>query len=94
MYTPHESEVLARIARHEMNPGNGARPTSAKDVRTWVWVRDFSDRLSASQVKGVLASLVKKGLIVISYYDARDNSVAFTDLGFAAWQANDVVAQD
>lgn len=81
--TPAESSVLKSIAYHEMNPGNGARPTSAQDVQTFCWAHDFRPTgMSTAQTKGVLSSLVKKGLISIYEYDGTDNGVSFTPLGY------------
>ncbi len=72
-----------------MNPSNGARPTCAADVCTYCWAEDFgAGKLTAQQVKGVLASLVKKGLIRVQDWDDRDTVVDFTMSGFAVWLAH------
>tara|TARA_R100001244_G_scaffold130096_1_gene101989 strand:- start:687 stop:977 length:291 start_codon:yes stop_codon:yes gene_type:complete len=87
--TTHEISVLNGIAYHEMNPGNGAKPSEFSDVMTWNWVEDFADDLTASQVKGVMTSLVKKDLIVIWDAGTEDASVQFTEAGYKSWEAND-----
>jgi hypothetical protein len=87
--TTHEINVLNGIAYHEMNPGNGAKPSEFSDVMTWNWVEDFADDLTASQVKGVMTSLVKKDLIVIWDAGTEDASVQFTEAGYKSWEAND-----
>jgi hypothetical protein len=83
--TANEIAVLNDMAHHEMNPGNGARPTCAADVCTFCWVEDFGPGLTLNQVKGVVSSLVKKGLIVVSE-DDEHNVVDFTDAGFAVFE--------
>lgn len=81
--TPAEAHVLKAIAYHEMNPGNGTRPESESDVYTFCWTSDFSPQdMNVSQTKGVLSSLVKKGLICIFEYDDTDKGVGFTKLGY------------
>ncbi len=87
--TTNEIDVLNGIAYHEMSPANSGKPLNITDTGTWCWVEDFSKSLTAQQVKGVLASLVKKDLVNVSQYDERDTVVNFTSEGFAAWQAND-----
>ena len=87
--TTHEITVLNGIAYHEMNPGNGAKPSEFNDVMTWNWVEDFADDLTASQVKGVMTSLVKKDLIVIDEAGTEDARVSFTETGYESWQVND-----
>lgn len=81
--TKSESEVLRKIAFHEMTPGNGARPASADDAVTFCWAADFAPAgFNVTQTKGVLSSLVQKGLIFIEGYDERDNMVGFTKAGY------------
>lgn len=48
------------------------------DVKLWAW----ASKLSMNQIKGVIASLVKKGLIIIDYYDEEDNWLSFTEAGY------------
>jgi len=87
--TANEIEVLNGIAYHEMAPSNGEKPETIADTGTYCWVEDFSASLTPSQVKGVLSSLVKKGLIHVDDYDDEDTVVNFTDTGFKVWQEND-----
>ena len=87
--TPNEIDVLNGIAYHEMSPANSCKPLSIDDTGCFCWVDDFSESLTGQQVKGVLASLVKKELVTISPYDERDTVVNFTKTGFALWQVND-----
>ena len=87
--TPNEIDVLNGIAYHEMSPANSAKPETIGDTGTYCWVEDFSKTLSGQQVKGVLSSLVQKGLISIQDWDQNDTVVDFTSEGFAHWQAND-----
>tara|TARA_Y100000310_G_scaffold338627_1_gene428778 strand:+ start:2348 stop:2647 length:300 start_codon:yes stop_codon:yes gene_type:complete len=86
--TPNESLVLNEIARHEMNPENGAVPISASEVSTYCWVDEFTGGvLSVNAVKGVVSSLVKKKLIVVSDWDDDDTVVSFTEEGFSVWKS-------
>lgn len=87
--TANEIDVLNGIAYHEMSPANTGKPLDIADTGCFCWVEDFSKTLTGQQVKGVLASLVKKDLVRISEYDEQDTVVHFTAEGFAAWQAND-----
>lgn len=85
--TEFERVVLHEIAHHEMNSINGARPTCAAEVATWCWASDFTGgQMTVPQVKGVLSSLVQKGLIRTGG-TGRDATVNFTDEGFAAFVA-------
>ncbi len=87
--TPYEIDVLNGIAYHEMSTANSCKPQSIDDTGTFCWVEDFSKTLTASQVKGVIASLVKKGLVKIDEWDQGDTVVNFTPEGWQAWQTND-----
>lgn len=88
--TEYEVDVLNGIAYHEMNATNGARPECAGDVLMWCWPDQFSSKLTVPQVKGVLSSLVKKGLISISDYGpGEDNTIQFTVAGFKAFESVD-----
>ena len=89
--TEFEIDVLNGIAYHEMSPANTMKPRDINDTGTYCWADTFSDKLTTPQVKGVLSSLVKKGLIHIDVFDhpADENVVSILPAGFAAWQAND-----
>jgi len=92
--TTHEITVLNGIAYHEMQPANGQKPSAENgygwfDVQVWNWPEDFADDLTASQVKGVMTSLVKKDLIVIDEAGTEDARVSFTEAGYEEWQVND-----
>jgi hypothetical protein len=86
--TVNEIDVLNGIAYHEMSSANTSKPKDISETGTYCWADDFSKTLTAAQVKGVLASLVKKRLIIISPYDG-DTVVDFTPAGFAAFQQHD-----
>ena len=97
--TSYETTVLRAIAQHEMNSLNGDTPESHEDVATYCWADDFTgdnascelqgpDVLTVPQVKGVLSSLSKKGLIHIVEGTKHDEpEVSFTETGFEAFQA-------
>ncbi|MCB6177534.1 DUF3489 domain-containing protein [Rhodobacter sp. Har01] len=84
-----EGHLLSAFAHCENNVTNGA-PKSAKvaaDLATWVWLdaRKVGD-MTTAQKKGVLSSLVKKGLLVITP-DAEGDLLGWTLLGFDVVQA-------
>lgn len=84
MLTKYETFVLAAIAFHEYNSSNGARPECWRDVYTYCWADEFAaPEHTVQQCKGVLSSLVQKGLIFIGQYDDEYNSVNFTEAGYA-----------
>lgn len=95
--TSFETTVLRAIAQHEMNSLNGDEPQDYTDVHTYCWADDFTgncpscalqgpDVLSVNQVKGVLSSLSKKGLIHIYEGDRfNEPEVSFTEEGFEAF---------
>jgi DNA-binding MarR family transcriptional regulator len=89
--TDYEGKVLNAIAYHEMNPSNGMRPETASDVGTWGWTDDFAADagITIPQAKGVLSSLVKKGLVKVLQYDVNETVVSFTVEGYAAWETVD-----
>lgn len=76
--TTAETHVLKAIALDEMNSSNGAYPSSAHDVYTWVDSAAWTPYgWEVNQVRGVLSSLVKKGLA-----KTNGESIWFTDLGY------------
>lgn len=81
--TKSESEVIRKIAYHEMTPANGRRPADASEAVTFCWAKDFSPAgFNVTQTKGVLSSLVQKGLVYIEGYDENDNMVGLTEKGY------------
>lgn len=87
--TELELRAMNYYAFDEMNPTNGARPSCADDVACYVWLDEMAAGLNISQAqaKGVLGSLVAKGLAyVIEEDNPEDNGFGFTAEGFAAWK--------
>lgn len=85
--TDFEFHVMNAIAHDEMTPANCDTPQSHDETGCWCWPERYTrDDLDVQQVKGVLSSLVKKGLITISEYDRDDNEVDFTKNGFDVWK--------
>ena len=90
--TKNEAAVLNEIAYAEHNASNGARPESHKEVNTWLFVDEIAVEtgLSKASVKGVVSSLVKKELVVVTQQAPDpDNSVSFTELGYEKWATVD-----
>jgi hypothetical protein len=83
--TAAEHHLLVAFAHCENTPLNGA-PMQAQqpsDLCTWVWLDDRKvGDMTTPQKKGVLASLVKKGLVVITP-DSEGDLIGWTDEGFA-----------
>lgn len=81
MTTPLQNEMLNAIARDELTPVNGARPTNAADATT------YADMvIETAEDKGVFTSLLNAGLVYHSG-KGRDAVVGHTEAGFAAWSA-------
>jgi len=75
--TEYEKSILNLIGTDEMNQNNGSLPRTVEESATWVFTDQLADDsgLTVNQVKGVLSSLVKKGLINIDDYDADEESL-------------------
>ena len=91
-----ESEMLEAYAFCEMNSLNGGDLEYAKhahELGTYVWLDDRPPfGMSVAQKKGVLSSLVKKGLVCVQIIKGEDDCLDFTDLGFAV--AKDLFGND
>lgn len=88
--TTNEYIVMNAIVHHEMTGLNGDTPESyEEDTGTYCWVDDFTgDVLTMSQVKGVISSLVKKGLLTVrDEGPGEHNTCNLTREGFDAWQS-------
>ena len=83
--TAAEHHLLVAFANCENTPLNGA-PMQAQhpsDLTTWVWLDDRKvGDMTTAQKKGVLASLVKKGLVAVTP-DSEGDLIGWTDDGFA-----------
>lgn len=87
--TAAEHHLLLAFAHCENTPLNGA-PMQAQqpsDLSTWVWLDDRKvGDMTTAQKKGVLASLVKKGLVTVTP-DSEGDLIGWTDEGFALLKA-------
>jgi len=90
--TPMQYALMNRIAHDQYNTTNGATPTSAADVATWLFAADWAADLGLTeqQVGGVLTSL--ENAEYVSMYKGDESTVNFTEAGFAAWQAASIAA--
>ncbi|QIG73782.1 hypothetical protein PP935_gp007 [Rhizobium phage RHph_N34] len=82
--TKNETALLTAFAYCEMNATNGSPKyaPSASELATYVWLEDRNvNDLSIASKKGVLSSLVKKGLVTVSK-DSEGDYLNFTDLGY------------
>ena len=81
--TEYEKSVLNIIATSEFNQLNGSIPRTVEESATWLFVDEIADdaSLTMNQVKGVLGSLVKKGLIDIDDIDAEETLIQITKKG-------------
>lgn len=82
--TPLEKDMLEKIALDEYSPVNGAVPKTIDETGTWanVIIEDNRD-------KGVISSLIKKGLINHSG-KGEDAVINFTEEGFAVYKSFEV----
>ena len=86
--TKKEKTVLQLIAQNEYNNMNYGVPESSDDTVTWCncidagYIYDDMEYPSSASLPGIVASLVKKGLI-----DTNGETVAHTDAGFAYWKS-------
>lgn len=69
--TSNEKSILNIIATDEMNSLNGSVPRTTEESATWLYTKDIAEEavMAVNQVKGVLGSLVKKGILDIDDYD-------------------------
>ena len=81
--TELETSVLNIIATSDYNALNGSIPRTVEESATCLWVDEIADEagLTMNQVKGVLGSLVKKGLIDIDDIDAKETLIQITENG-------------
>ena len=86
--TKKEKTVLQLIAQNEMNTMNYGVPESANDTVTWCncidagYIYEHMTHPSLKSIPGIVASLVKKGLI-----DTNGETIAHTDAGFEYWKS-------
>ena len=81
--TDYEKSVLNIIATDECNSLNGSIPRTVEESATWLFIDQVAEdaSLTVNQVKGVLGSLVKKGLIDIDDIDEEETLVQITKAG-------------
>ena len=86
--TQNEKSVLNIIATDEMNEVNGDCARTVEESATWVFTDQIAKDagLTINQTKGVLGSLVKKGMIEIDP-DEDEAMVQLTQEGI--WEVND-----
>ena len=65
--TEMEKSILNIIATSEFNKLNGSIPRNTDESATWLFIDELAEDsgLTINQVKGVLGSLTKKGIIDI-----------------------------
>lgn len=86
--TEKEKTVLQLIAQNEYNTMNYGVPESANDTVTWCncidagYIYDDMEYPSSASLPGIVASLVKKGLI-----DTNGETISHTDAGFEYWKS-------
>ncbi len=92
--TDLEKRLLHAIATHEYTPMNGDQPETVRDCHTWYWISDFANTMNikVNSCRGVMGSLVKKGLVGYAKVSAKarklgdEDTVWFTDLGFKIYR--------
>ena len=81
--TENEKSILNIIARSEYNQNNGSIPRTVEESATYLFIDELADDsgLTVNQVKGVLGSLVKKGLVDVDDFDDEETLVQITKDG-------------
>lgn len=89
--TDLQYRLMDLYAHCEMNGPNGATPTQASDVNTYLWVDERAKNLGLSRQAcgGVLTSLYNEGLVNMQSPSRGDpdGGFQFTEAGFQAWRA-------
>ncbi len=83
--TDLEKEILFQIAQHEYSHSNGSYPETIEETGTFYWIEDFTTKdINVSQVKGIVTSLVKKELVIVTIENQEKdrNTIDFTKKGF------------
>ena len=77
--TELEKDVILAIVNSEYSDSPGSP--------IWSWsVADNTKITNINQVSGVISSLVKKGLVISSEYDIKDNTVELTSNGIEEYK--------
>lgn len=81
--TEKQVAVMKAVAYNEYCNKSPEEATSIDDLKTWCYVEDFATAadLPVTTTKGVLGTLVRRGLMTIEGWD-EDNVVTFTEEGF------------
>lgn len=82
--TSNEKNILNIIATDECNALNGSVPRTTEESATWIFTKYLAEdsELTVNQTKGVLGSLVKKGILDIDDpEDDSENLVQITQKG-------------
>jgi hypothetical protein len=86
--TEKEKTVLQLIAQNEMNPLNYGVPEIADDTYTWCncidagYIYEHMTHPSMKSIPGIVASLVKKGLLMTN-----GETIGHSEDGFALWKS-------
>ena len=89
--TKLEMGILNWMANHEMTCTNGWANGAecASDCATYLWVDEIAESLDITMnaTKGVLSSLVQKGLVILhSSADPTEAMIDMTDTAFKIWR--------
>lgn len=88
--TKFQFAVMDQISHCEMNQNNGATPTCAGDVNTYLWadLRAEAIGITVYAFGGVVSSLQNAGLIGVAGPSRSDpdGGIWFTDEGYVAWE--------
>ena len=82
---PLEIMMIRNVAENLMNHANG-RPEEAWETETWTdCLGDGPNRIPMSQVRALIVSLQRKGLVRVSG-TGREGGVTLTEEGFSMWR--------
>lgn len=79
--TELEKKMLLAIPESDFAPGYFDEAPAVDDMNTWTF-----DVVTNNQDKGVVSSLVKKGLVIVQDSGSDESVIFFTDKGFDAWK--------
>jgi hypothetical protein len=81
--TENEKSILNIVATSEFNAVNGSIPRHPEESPTWMFIDEIAEDsgLTVNQCKGVLGSLVKKGIVDIDDIDNDETLIQITKAG-------------
>jgi len=81
--TQKETEMINSVATNEYAESNGSFPDNADETMGYYYTECLTTKsIDENQVRGVITSLNKKGLLEVQVNDGDDNFIWLTDKGY------------